>query len=677
MQPFLVPSIFTATDQYSSTLDKMANSTQRFNSKVESLHAKSTKAFNAITPSISEAGKQLLSYAGTAAVAAGIIGTAKFSVDSLMKYETEIANLSAITGTSGSALDVFKIKINDVAKATKESAINVAKAFTQIGNNSPKLLEDADGLAEVTKQSIILAQASKMELAPAADYLTKIMNQFNVPAKDAAKTIDLLAGGMVIGSTDIDKVSEAMLVFGGAAGQAGIGINESVTAIEAISDKVTDMSRLGTQFRNIFSRMEHASVLDKTATKALKEAGVNVGILESKATPLVEKLKELQKLQKVKGGMVAVFNEENMQSLIPLLNKIPVYESMLKKLNEETEKGGIAQAMANKNNDTFAKKIEQLKNGWVNLLVSSEGARNGIDMIKSATDFLITNMGTIITVTKWVVGVMLAWKAINISMNAIILISNIRLGISNALKLESIALLEGNVLATRVSIITEKLWAASMWISNLATTAWTAVMGYATSAQIALNVAMTANPIGLIVVAVAALAAGIGYLIYQNQMLTAEYKKNVADKTIKELNTETESVNKLAARYEKLGMSKEVAFQKALSFEKKEVGRQRIEVEAKLKTMPYNDERVAQESLAKDLAIQNQALTQIEYDTKMPAINPKMAQQTALANTVSTNINNANATLTIHNDSNNPASLEGGGSTNSILPNTSSTTKMK
>ena len=677
MQPFIVPSIFIAEDKYSSTLDKMANSTQRFNSKVESMHAKSTKAFNALTPSISEAGKQLLSYAGTAAVAAGIIGTAKFSIDSLKNYETEIANLSAITGTTGADLDIFKVKINEVAKSTKESAINVAKAFTQIGNNSPQLLNDAAGLAEVTKQSIILAQASKMELAPAADYLTKIMNQFNVPAKEAGKTIDLLAGGMVIGSTDIDKVSESMLIFGGAAGQAGIKINESVTAIEAISDKVTDMSRLGTQFRNIFSRMEHASVLDKTAVTALKEAKVNMSLLESKTTPLIEKLRELKKLQNVKGGMVAVFNEENMQSLIPLLDSLPKYEKLLAQLNKEVEKGGIAQEMANKNNDTFSKKIDQLKNGWVNLLVSSEGARKGIDMIKNATDFVITNMGTLLNITKWVIGVMVVWKAINIAISAVILVSNIRLGISNALKLESIALLEGNVVATRVSIITEKLWAASMWISNLAITAWSGVLGLATSAQIALNVAMTANPIGLIVVAVAALAAGIGYLIYQNQMLTAEYKKNVADKTITELKAETESVNKLAARYEKLGMSKEVAFQKALSWEKKEVSRQRVEVEAKLKTMPYNDERVAQESIAKGLAIDNQALTQIEYDTKMPSLNPKLATQTAMTNSMNTTTNNAQATITIHNDSNSAVSLEGSGSTNSILPNTSSTTKMK
>ncbi|HXP49326.1 MAG TPA: phage tail tape measure protein, partial [Bacteroidia bacterium] len=391
----------------------MGAALDKFAAKAQGALSRNERLFNKLTPTLSETSKQFLSFASSAAIAAAAVSVAKFSAESLMDYESEIANLSAITGTSGANLDKFKSKIQDVASQTKESSIEVAKAFTRIGNNSPQLLSDANALSEVTKQSIILSQASKMQLGPAADYLTQIMNQFNTPASEAGKTIDLLAGGMVVGSTDINKVAEAMLIFGGAAGQANISLAESVTAIEAISDKVTDMSRLGTQFRNIFSRMEHASVLDKTAVEALHKAGVNMSVLESKTKPFIEKLKELKKLQKIKGGLVAVFNEENQQSLIPLLNSVDKYQEMYEKLNKES--GGSAAIMAAKNNATLAKAIEQVKNSFVNLLTGSTDLSEGMKNLRTVLLFVRDNMGDIV---KWglrILAFFAVWKVLIIA----------------------------------------------------------------------------------------------------------------------------------------------------------------------------------------------------------------------------------------------------------------------
>ena len=57
--------------------------------------------------------------------------------------------------------------------------------------------------------------------------------------------------------------------------------------------------------------------------------------------------------------------------------------------------------------------------------------------------------------------------------------------------------------------------AAAVWAVNAAQTAWTAITGALTVAQSALNVALSANPIGLIVIGVAALAGAL-VLAYQH-----------------------------------------------------------------------------------------------------------------------------------------------------------------
>lgn len=88
---------------------------------------------------------------------------------------------------------------------------------------------------------------------------------------------------------------------------------------------------------------------------------------------------------------------------------------------------------------------------------------------------------------------------------------------------------DAHIIATNAQILAQNLLNKEMWISaaNYAkdvivkgaaialTIAQTAATAAATAAQWLLNAAMTANPIGLVVVAIAALVAGL-YLLYQN-----------------------------------------------------------------------------------------------------------------------------------------------------------------
>lgn len=479
----VIPSIFTAVDKFSAPVLNMARNLETFSAKAEAGLVRSEKLFNRITPSLSNAAKQLISYGTAGAGIAAIVSSGK----AVMDYETSIANLSAITGTSGAALEVFKAHIRAVALETKTSSIMVADAFTTIGNNSPQLLKDAEGLAEVTKNSIILAQAAKMELAPAADYLTSIMNQFNIQARDSKRVIDLLAGGMVIGSTDIDKVADAMTRFGGVASQvSGTSLEESVTAIEAISDKMKDAEKIGTQFRNMFLIMSNIKGQDPKAIKDLKAVGVNMDIVAKKGAPLIDKLNELKKLASRPGALEHVFGKENIQSILPLLASTEKYSSMLKTLTQSTEAQNAAQKMADKNNATFAKSIEQLKNKFVTLVTTSDEAKKSLELLRSAALFLANNLTTIIKVGAGLLTFLAAWKI--------------------------------GLIAVRTYLVLTRAIAAGMFIFDMIKyIAATQGMTFATAAwgvaQAELNAIMLANPIGLIIVGVAALIATVALAI--------------------------------------------------------------------------------------------------------------------------------------------------------------------
>lgn len=508
MAALTIPTIFSAIDKISAPVRTMANNVQSFATKAESAIDRGTASFRKLTPVLGEASKQFLNIAGTAAIASAIIGGGTFSAKSIMEYQTEIANLSAITGTSGKELKAFEVKIRDVATSTKESSIEVAKAFTLIGNNSPALLKDADALAEVTKQSIILAQASKMELATSADSLTTIMNQFNKKASESKSVIDLLAGGMVIGSTDIDKVATALTKTGGVASQvAGASLPEVVTAIEAISDKMKDADLVGTQFRNMFLIMSNIKGQDPKALKDLKAMGVNMDIVARKGEPLINKLNELKKLANRPGALEHVFGKENMQSIIPLLASTDKYTSMLNTLTTSEEAKNAAQKMADKNNNTLSRSIEQLKNKYVTLITTSDSSSAALSYATKVVKFLSDNLLTIFAIIGLVVGAFLIWKGILIISNAALVAYNVVLGISNALSMESLVLTSENAIAQKAYFLTTKVITGALWLYDAAMVAVNMVVALATGNFAALNAIMLANPIGLIIAAVVILIA--------------------------------------------------------------------------------------------------------------------------------------------------------------------------
>lgn len=559
-----IPTSFTANGNYVNQVNKMSNATDRMLNSVSRL--------NAIGPQLSSATKNILSYAKSALLVGGAFATARFSADAIMQYEDALANLSAITGTAGDELSVFKTKIEEVAKETRMGGAEVANAFTAVGNNTPELLKNAEGLAEVSKQAIIMAQAAKMELGPAADYLTSIMNQFNTPAKEAGKTIGMLALGANLGSIDINAVSDAMQKFGGVASQvAGVSMQESITAIEAISGKMKDAEKIGTQFKNIFLTMSNLGGQDPKALKDMKAVGLNIALIQNKTTPLIDRLKELRKLGGRKGALEHVFGKENVQSLIPLLSETEKFADIMKHMNNEMEVGSAATDMAAKNTNTLSFALTNIKNKWANLLTGSSKVTGVLDKFRESLFWVADHMEDILSVGGKLITGFLIWKGAILAVRGALIIQSIAMGIQNALMLESTALLGANTIAVRASIIAEKAMAVAVAIS--------------TGNWAALNSMMLANPIGLVVVGLAALVAGISYAIIKTQELTQAYKDNISVQMVAENKKQTDSVKALALEYYNVGMSIQEATKKAIEFQLTQISLKRISSEAQISVL--------------------------------------------------------------------------------------------
>lgn len=643
---FVIPSIFTVIDKLSAPMKGMTRNVEQFNLRVDTALSRQERLFRKLTPAISETQKQFLSLASSAAIAGAIIAGGAFSAKSMMDYETELANLQAVTGASGNNFETFKGKIKDVATETKKSAIDVAKAFTAIANNQPELLKDADALAAVTKSSILLAQASRMELQPAGEALTTILNQFGKGAKDAASTVGILAAGSVAGSSEINDTSEAIQKFGAVAANTGIKINESVALIE-LASKFQKGSEAGEKLRNILILMSTAKVQDPKALKDMERLHVNMKLVMNSAVPLSDRLKEMSKVAGDNNALFHIFGKENQTMATALLNSVGSFDSMLTSVGTLN----VAEAMAAKNNATFAVSIQQLKDKFVTWLVTSDSAASALDTLRKAAIFVADNLDTILKTVGWLVGAFLAWKAALLIGRIYLFLYNVVLGVSNALTATSTVYTEAQTVASYAQNIATKILTIAQWD---------------------LNAAMEANPIGIVILAVAGLTAGIYLLINAQDELDKRFQTSVEASKADQLKKQRLRVDELTNSYIKQGMAYDVAHAKAVQHEKvvndarvANLNLQAIQQQSKsdnmngfLNFMNGSEEGKQNEQRAKEIRGALEIALAAKTDLQQQ-LNPKAAQQNATFSAFQTN--NASVDINIRDPGNMLESASAGG----------------
>jgi TP901 family phage tail tape measure protein len=371
----------------------------------------------------------MFSFAKSASIVGGAVAGAGFTGKAIMDYETEIANLGALTGASGEDLDNLKKNIVSVAGEVHKSSVEVAQAFTAIANNRPELLKDADALSIVTAASIKLAQAARMEVAPAGEAVTQILNQYGASAKYATSLVDILAAGSVAGSSEIQDTSNAIQAFGTVAANAGVNILESVAMTELVS-RFEKGTEAGTRLRNVLLEMSKGRAQDPTALGDLKRLHVNIDLVANKAVPITDRLHELKKIANDNTAILHVFGKENAALATGLLQSADNMKSYIDQVSAK----GVVDEMAAKNTDTLRESLNQAAAKWTTIVTSSTGANLALDTVKGTVHMVTDHMEELISVALTAGSVFYGIKGTIWALRAATSAYNFALGVNTALQ---------------------------------------------------------------------------------------------------------------------------------------------------------------------------------------------------------------------------------------------------
>jgi TP901 family phage tail tape measure protein len=209
---------------------------------------------------VNKAGNQL---AGAGAVIAGGLALA---VKSAANFETRLSAVQAVSGASASEMQQLRDKSLQLGKDTQFSASESAAAIEELVKAGVSVADVMNGAADAT---VALAAAGGVSMPEAAAISSNAMNQFNLAAKDLPRVADLIAGAANASAIDVKEFGYSLSQVGAVANLAGATFDDTATAIALMGNAGIKGSDAGTSLKTMLQNLQPQTKKQITLFKEL------------------------------------------------------------------------------------------------------------------------------------------------------------------------------------------------------------------------------------------------------------------------------------------------------------------------------------------------------------------------------------------------------------------------
>ena len=262
--------------------------------------------------------------------------------------ESSQAELKALTGLDDESIQWLTKQAEQLSTTMDESGLRIRQssdeilqAYMLIGSKKPELLKDKEALNAVTIEAMRLAAAAKIDLKDAATATTVSLNMYGESADQAARYVNVLAAGSKEGAADVSAQAASIKNAGVAASGAGVSIEQLQGTIQMLAEKGLEAEPAGTALRKFFLVLQTGP--DETNPKV-------VGLQTA--------LENLNKKSLTAAQIQTMFGEEAYSAatiLIENADKVRQYTEAVTDTNIAMEQAAI-------NSDTNEAKMAQYRN---------------------------------------------------------------------------------------------------------------------------------------------------------------------------------------------------------------------------------------------------------------------------------------------------------------------------
>lgn len=345
-----------------------------------------------------------------------------------------------------------------------------------------------------------LAAASGMDLANASDAVTDILSAFSMQASDAGMAADQFAYAQANANTSADQLTEAMANCGVNANGFGQDLTQTNAVLMALSNEMLKGAPAGTAlsavFRDMGNAMENGSIqIGKTKVKITDANGDFLDMTD--ILKGVEEATDGMSESERQAALSSTFTADSIKAMGILLNegsdKVAGYADQLENCS------GTAEKMAETMNDNLNGQITALKSALEGAAIAIGEAllpmmKGLVSALQGALDWF-NGLSDGMKTTIVTIGLIAA------SIGPLLLIlGSLASAIGNLIELKAL-LAESSILSSAIGRV-----------SGLFTSLGAIITGTVIPALQSLWAFMLANPITLVIAAIAALVAGFIYL---------------------------------------------------------------------------------------------------------------------------------------------------------------------
>ena len=184
-----------------------------------------------------------------ATVAVAGLGTA--AVKTAADFDSQMSKVSAISGATGDDLDKLREKAREMGAKTKFSASEAGAAFEYMAMAGWKTEDMLGGIEGIMN----LAAASGEDLATTSDIVTDALTAFGLSASDSGHFADVLAAASSNANTNVSMMGETFKYAAPIAGALGFSVEDTAEAIGLMANAGIKGSQAGTSLRTIMNNL--------------------------------------------------------------------------------------------------------------------------------------------------------------------------------------------------------------------------------------------------------------------------------------------------------------------------------------------------------------------------------------------------------------------------------------
>lgn len=402
----------------------------------------------------------------------------------------------------------FKEMSDDILELSKRIPMT-ADALAQIVAAGGQSGIERESLTSFAESAAKMGVAFDITAEQAGDMMAKWRTAFKMNQEEVVKLADKVnyLGNTTAASAPL--ISDVVTRIGPLGEVGGVASGEIAALGAAMVGSGIQSEVAATGIKNLILSLTAGESATKSQKEALQGLGLESEVVaknmqsDAKGT-ILQVLSSIQALSKEKqaAALSELFGKESLSAIAPLLSNLDGLKENLDKVADAQKYTGSMEGEFAARSATTANSIQLMSNranaaqiaignGLLPVIAPAMEIIGGLAtrVGELATNYPGLTQGVIIATGAFATlyGVIAAGKIIAMEMNAV--------------KFTYLALMKSSIAKTIIASTVSKASAA--------------MTGLMTGAQWALNAAMTANPIGLVIAGIAALIA-IGYVLYQN-----------------------------------------------------------------------------------------------------------------------------------------------------------------